>query len=204
MKQKTGKRTSGIYAFLYFLFTTLLLLPGCNEYSPLAERNNHIDISNARHIERNIDNVIARSGSHNYHLGQSDMFPGSERASARDFSISLFSKGKIQKSGKAQGLSPQDRKISQSYLEMNTTEPIDEVIDYYVRRYRDLKIRELRTDTGRMVIISDYKSIMPFLDSRLKSGTTLTISRDENKSDKPVYTKLVYSSFSFEKQTEHK
>jgi hypothetical protein len=114
-----------------------------------------------------------------------------EEAKVSDFSLPLYPGGFAARNGKIKGISPREKNMIISTIEMYSVDSVEMVVDYYTRREKKISLQKFVTDTGIGVLVSDKPSTISIPGQDCDEGTTLIVSRD-NKTGK---TTLRYTSF---------
>lgn len=122
--------------------------------------------------------------------------PEIEEADSSDFDMTLYPGGTTVKSGRIKGISPRDEEQIQAVIEIYTTDSIDDVIQYYRKRYSKLTVKDFDTDRGRSVIISDVNGVVLLPGPGSASGTTIVLTRD-NEAGR---TNMVYTGITLNKK----
>jgi len=105
------------------------------------------------------------------------------------FSIPLYPDATFISGKRAQGMTPQEKAMIQSIMEMYSLDSIDEIIHFYRASRKNLSITEFQTDRGRNVTISDIPELVPHpFCTRM---TTLVLYR-ENREGR---TRMIYTGF---------
>jgi len=122
-------------------------------------------------------------------LVKDESFTQSITPESSSFSIPLYPDATLISGKKAQGMTPQEKAMIQSTMEMYSLDSIDEIIRFYRASRKGLSIREFQTDRGRNVTISDIPELVP--QPFCSRATTLVLYR-ENKDGR---TRMIYTGF---------
>jgi hypothetical protein len=110
------------------------------------------------------------------------------KAGHSDFTIPLYPGAHQVWSSRSKGFSPLDQSIMMSIMEMYTSDPFDDVLNYYKNEKKVNVMKDFITDEGRKVILSDRKEIIALPSAQGRRGTTLVLSCHKDM------TTLVYTS----------
>jgi hypothetical protein len=124
-------------------------------------------------------------------LGPGAVVQEKEEARVTDFTIPLYPYGIRSRSGRIKGISPQEKEMFISTIELYSVDSIETIADYYVKSKKPLSRREFISDTGKGVILWDNSSGLPIPGPPNREGTSLVLSMD-NKAGK---TLLKYTNF---------
>jgi len=110
------------------------------------------------------------------------------KACESDFPVPFYPGAHIQHSSKTKGLSPLDRDIMYSIVEMYTMDTLEDVLAHYYQYPVIRKRKEINTEEGRKIIFSDNEGI-PASPSRGRPGMTIVITGS------PGRVTMVYTGF---------
>ncbi len=128
------------------------------------------------------------------HLVNDDSFTRSITPETSSFTIPLYPKATLISGRQARGMTPHEKVMIQSNMEMYSLDSIDEIIRFYRVRKKGLTIREFHTDRGRNVTISDFPELVPDPGPFCSRATTLVLYRG----NKEGRTRMTYTGFKIE------